>query len=89
MPTGTLRELLEPAGKERLTRILKAHVVRGRLFSDQVLRAGAVSSLHGSPIEVRSEGDTILVGNGELVDADVQASNGVIHIIDAVLLPNN
>jgi uncharacterized surface protein with fasciclin (FAS1) repeats len=85
LPEGAVEALL--ADKEALTRVLTYHVVAGRVTSTQVVELTEAETVAGitAPIEVRS-GD-VYVGGAQVVTADVPASNGVIHIIDTVMLP--
>lgn len=85
LPAGTVEGLL--ADKEALTRILTYHVVAGKVMSDAVVNISSAETLAGieAPIEVRM-GD-VYVGGAKVIKADVNTSNGVIHIIDTVMLP--
>ncbi|MEQ9398974.1 MAG: fasciclin domain-containing protein [Longimicrobiales bacterium] len=85
LPAGTVEALL--ADKEALTRILTYHVVAGEVMSDQVVNLSSTETVAGisAPIEVRM--GNVYVGGAKVVTVDVQASNGVIHIIDTVMLP--
>jgi uncharacterized surface protein with fasciclin (FAS1) repeats len=85
LPAGTVEALL--ADKEALTRILTYHVVSGRVTSDAVVHLTETETVAGitAPIEVRM-GD-VYVGGAKVVTADIAASNGVIHVIDTVMLP--
>ena len=85
LPEGTVGALL--ADKEALTRILTYHVVAGEVTSDQVVELSEAETVAGikAPIEVRD--GSVYVGGAKVTTADVQASNGVIHIIDTVMLP--
>lgn len=85
LPAGTVEALL--ADKEALTRILTYHVVAGEVTSDQVVNLSSAETVAGisAPIEVRM--GNVYVGGAKVVTVDVQASNGVIHIIDTVMLP--
>ena len=85
LPAGTVEALL--ADKEALTRILTYHVVAGEVTSDQVVNLTSAQTVSGitAPIEVKM--GSVYVGGAKVVTADVQASNGVIHIIDTVMLP--
>jgi uncharacterized surface protein with fasciclin (FAS1) repeats len=87
LPEGTVEMLLKPENKDKLVAILKYHVVKGRVFSDQ-LESGDVKTLQGSPVAVELGRDTVKVGGATVKSADVQATNGVIHVIDKVLLPD-
>ena len=87
LPAGTVESLLKPENKAKLAAILKNHVVSGTVYSDDALKAGAAKTLGGGSLKIAANGGTATVGNAELVKTDVAASNGVIHVIDAVLLP--
>lgn len=85
LPKGTLEKLLKPENKETLTKILTYHVVSGALDSKS-LKSGSVNTVEGSPVNVKvSKGVT--VDKAKVTKADIKASNGVIHVIDKVLLP--
>jgi uncharacterized surface protein with fasciclin (FAS1) repeats len=84
LPAGTVEALL--ADKEALTRVLTYHVVPGKVTSDQVVKLSQAKTILGEnlPIDARRG---VKVGGARVVTADVKASNGVIHVIDSVLLP--
>jgi uncharacterized surface protein with fasciclin (FAS1) repeats len=83
----TLADLLRPENKERLVAILKQHVIAGRVDAVAALRAGRATTLGGTSLEIRLEGGRLRVAGANVVANDVAASNGLIHVIDAVLLP--
>ena len=85
LPAGTVEALL--ADREALTRVLTYHVVAGRVTSDQVVRISEAETVAGISVPVRVEGGNVYVGGAQVVTADVLASNGVIHVIDTVMLP--
>ena len=85
LPEGTLEELL--ADRERLTQILTHHVVSGRVTAEQVMGMESAETLAGESVSIRVEGESVRVGGATVVQADVMASNGVIHVIDTVLMP--
>jgi uncharacterized surface protein with fasciclin (FAS1) repeats len=85
LPNGTLDDLLKPENKEKLKRVLSYHVVSGELLS-QNLEAGKVTTLAEVPVEI-SVKDGIRVNDAKVATPDLKASNGVIHVIDKVLLP--
>ena len=87
LPGGTVENLLKPENLGQLQDILKYHVVSGRVFSDQALKAGEAESLLGKTLTIRKDESGAFVGNARLIALDIQASNGVIHVIDSVLLP--
>ena len=89
LPEGTVANLLKPENKEQLQAILKYHVVGQRLSSSQVAQTASLPSLTGQSILVDSSTQAVLVNQAKVVKADIQTSNGVIHVIDQVILPNN
>ena len=87
LPAGLVDKLLLPENKEVLTKILTYHVVSGKVMAADV-KAGDVPSVEGSNITITVDGGTVtLNGSSKVVAVDVAASNGVIHVIDAVILP--
>lgn len=85
LPDGVLEALMLPENKALLTKILTYHVVSGSVAADDLV-AGAVPTVEGSDIMV-SLGDKVTVNNATVIMADVEASNGVIHVIDTVIIP--
>ena len=85
LPDGVLASLLEPENRDRLTAILTYHVVPGRLTAADVLAAPSLDTVNGQRVTVDAAGP--MVDDARIVQTDVLASNGVIHAIDAVLLP--
>jgi uncharacterized surface protein with fasciclin (FAS1) repeats len=85
LPAGTVEALLND--KEKLAQILTYHVVPGKVTAAQV-KPGPVQTVQGQSLEVRAEGGAVMVDNAKVIQADVMASNGVIHVIDTVVLPN-
>lgn len=86
LPKGTVDDLLKPANKAKLTKILTYHVVPGSVVSTS-LKSGDVKSVEGSSLKVAVNAGKVTVGGANVVKADVKASNGVIHVIDKVLMP--
>ena len=87
LPAGELDRLLEPANKEELATILKNHVVSGEVMSSDLSDGQQVETLAGETVTVSIDGDTVKIGDATVSQADVEASNGVVHIIDTVILP--
>jgi uncharacterized surface protein with fasciclin (FAS1) repeats len=85
LPEGTVEGLLEDP--EALSDILLYHVVPGEVTSDQVVTLESATTAQGSDVSIRVEGDSVFVNDAQVIMTDIQASNGVIHVIDAVLLP--
>lgn len=86
LPKGTVENLLKPENKDTLIKLLTYHVVPGAVESKAV-KAGRVPTVEGQPITVRVMGRNIMINNARVTTADVKASNGVIHVIDRVILP--
>ena len=84
LPAGTLDALLQD--KKKLAAILTYHVVPGKVMAAQV-KAGQVKTLQGQSLNVRIADGVVMVDNAKVIKTDIGASNGVIHVIDAVLLP--
>lgn len=85
LPEGALDKLLKD--KEGLKRVLLNHVVKGKVTSKQVVELDSAETLAEQKLPIKVDGDTVMVGEAKVVKADVMASNGVIHVIDAVLIP--
>jgi uncharacterized surface protein with fasciclin (FAS1) repeats len=87
LPEGTVATLLKPENKQKLIDILKYHVVAGRVYSEDAVAAKSAKTLEGSSISVKVTDSGAMINDAKLVATDVDASNGVIHIIDSVLMP--
>lgn len=87
LPAGTLQSLLKPENKAQLQNVLKYHVVSGQVMAEEVVGLSSAESLLGASLPIQTEGGQVMVGNATVVQTDVEASNGVIHVIDQVLLP--
>jgi uncharacterized surface protein with fasciclin (FAS1) repeats len=87
LPAGTLDELLKPENKQKLQRILTYHVVAGSVPSSEVVKMQSAKAVSGDTIAIRTSGNGVMVDNARVVTPDIAASNGVIHVIDAVILP--
>jgi uncharacterized surface protein with fasciclin (FAS1) repeats len=87
LPSGTVETLLKPENREQLVGILKNHVIAGRVTLAKALEAREASSLQGSKIAFKFEDGRVRVGPATLTKADIAASNGVMHVIDQVLIP--
>lgn len=88
LPPGTVDTLLKPENKDKLVKILSYHVVPAKAVSTD-LESGEVTTVAGDPVKVTVEGGGVTVNDASVVQADVMGSNGVIHVIDKVLLPPN
>ena len=85
LPAGTLEALLQD--KQKLAQILTYHVVPGKVMASQV-KTGQVKTVQGQSLRVRAEAGSVTVDNAKVTATDIMASNGVIHVIDSVVLPN-
>ena len=86
LPQQTLSNLLKPENKEKLTAILTYHVVPGRITASQVAGINKAITVQGQSLKIDTN-DGVKIDNAKVIAADVEASNGVIHVIDTVLLP--
>lgn len=87
LPEGTIASLLKPENKQKLVDILKYHVVSGRVYSEDAVAAKTAKTLLGSPIGISVTDKGAMINQSKLVATDIDASNGVIHVIDSVLMP--
>jgi uncharacterized surface protein with fasciclin (FAS1) repeats len=87
LPAGTVEDLLKPENKQQLTEILTYHVVAGKVMAADVAGIDATKSVNGKMIDIEVEGASVKVNDAAVTAADIAASNGVIHVIDAVIMP--
>jgi len=88
LPAGTVEELLKPENKAKLTAVLTYHVVPGKVMAADVKTMKA-KTVNGSELDVKVAGSTVMVDKATVVKTDIPASNGVIHVIDTVLIPQS
>ncbi len=86
LPEGTVESLLKPENKDQLTAILTYHVVPGKVMSGDLSNGMEAATVEGSAVTIMTEGG-VTVEDASVVTADIEASNGVIHVIDKVILP--
>jgi len=87
LPAGTVESLLQPENREQLRAILTYHVVPGRLMAADVVSRDSAKTANGQSMDIRVDGSTVMVSGARVVKADIPASNGVIHVIDKVMIP--
>jgi uncharacterized surface protein with fasciclin (FAS1) repeats len=87
LPPATLNNLLKPENKAMLRRVLTYHVVPGTMMAADVVKVSSAKAVSGDTLPVAVNGSTVTVGKARVVKTDIPASNGVIHVIDTVLLP--
>ena len=86
LPAGTLEMLLKPENKAKLQRVLTYHVVPGKVMAFAAMRLSSATAVSGDTITI-STSNGVMVDNAHVVKADIETSNGVIHVVDAVILP--
>ena len=87
LPAGTVESLLRPENKAKLQRVLTYHVVAGTVMASDVVKLQSAKAVSGDTIAVSAQGGTVRVDGAQVIKTDIQASNGVIHVIDTVILP--
>ena len=88
LPEGTVAELLKPENRDQLTAILTYHVVAGKVYAADVVQLDSATTVNGSAVSIEVSDAGVRVDNANVVKTDISASNGVIHVIDTVILPN-
>jgi uncharacterized surface protein with fasciclin (FAS1) repeats len=87
LPEGTVDNLLKPENKDQLVAVLTYHVVPGKVTSEQVVELTEAKTVNGQSVAIAVQDGKVMIDKAQVVQADVMASNGVIHVIDTVLLP--
>lgn len=87
LPPGTLEELLKPENKEKLVAILTYHVVAGDVRASDVVKLDSATTVQGGSVAIQSGEAGVKVGESNVVKTDIACTNGVIHVIDKVLIP--
>jgi len=88
LPAGTVESLLKPENKAKLQSILKYHVVAGKVLAADVVKLDSAATVEGRSVSIKVSGSTVMINDATVTQADIMASNGVVHVIDSVLLPN-
>jgi len=89
LPRGTVDNLLKPENRQTLIAILKYHVIAGRIYADDAVGAAVATTLQGDDVRIRIKDGRLMVNDATVVSSDVESTNGVIHVIDRVILPPN
>ncbi len=89
LPDGTVEMLLKPENKDKLVEVLTYHVVAGEVYAKDVTALSSAKTVQGDTIQISTHDGMVMIDNAHVVSADIAASNGVIHVIDAVILPNS
>ncbi len=89
LPKGTVEELLKPENKEKLKAVLTYHVVPGKVYAKDVVKLSSAKTVNAKEVKITVDGEKVKVDNANVVKTDIEARNGVIHVIDAVILPQD
>jgi len=89
LPAGTVETLLKPENKAKLQAVLTYHVVPGRYMAADVVKMSSAKTVNGKSFMVSMDGGNAMVDNATIIQTDIVASNGVIHVIDTVILPKD
>ena len=87
LPKGTLEDLLKPENKKKLAGILTYHVVPGKVMAKDVVQLSEAKTAQGTKVKIKVKDGKVTVDNANVVKTDIPCKNGVIHVIDAVILP--
>jgi transforming growth factor-beta-induced protein len=89
LPAGTLEALLKPENKTKLQRILKSHVIAGKVMAADAVKASSAKAVSGDTLTIASRDGGVTVDGAKVVKTDIATTNGVIHVIDSVILPKD
>jgi len=87
LPAGTVEDLLKPENKDQLVAILTYHVVPGKVEAADVVKMDEAKTVNGKMVDIKIKDGTAMVNDAKVTKTDIAASNGVIHVIDTVILP--
>ena len=88
LPDGTVEMLLMPENKDKLVAILTYHVVAGKVSAADVVTLDSATTANGSDVNINVRDDSVFINDSRVVMTDIRASNGIIHVVDTVILPN-
>lgn len=87
LPAGTIDDLLKPENKDKLTAILTYHVVPGKVMAKDVVTMTDAPTVNGANLNIKAESGKVMVNMAHVTKTDIECSNGVIHVVDSVLMP--
>lgn len=87
LPAGTVEDLLKPENKSKLQAVLTYHVVPGKVMAKDVVKMDSAKTVNGQSLTIRVDNGAVMVDNAKVVKTDISCKNGVIHVIDTVVLP--
>ena len=88
LPAGTVEDLLKPENLDQLVAVLTYHVVPRKILASDIMGTNEVVTVEGSTVTVKKSYGTVTVDQAKVIQANIEAKNGVIHVIDQVILPN-
>lgn len=88
LPNGTVEMLLEPENKDKLVAILTYHVIPGKVSAADVVKLDSAATANGADVKVSIREQSVFINDSRVVAIDIGASNGIIHVVDSVILPN-
>lgn len=88
LPAGTVEMLLMPENKDKLVAILTYHVVPGKVTAAEVITMTSAPTANGSDVAISIVDETVFINDSKVIATDIEASNGIIHVVDSVILPN-
>lgn len=88
LPEGTVESLLQPENRDQLVAILTYHVVPGKVMAEDVVKLTSATTVNGADVAIAVKDGGVRIDNANVIKTDIGASNGVIHVIDSVILPN-
>ena len=89
LPAGTVENLLRPENRKKLQAVLTYHVVPGYVSASEVMKMTSAKTVQGTEVDIAVKNGSVMIDNARVVTADVAASNGIIHVIDTVILPES
>ncbi|MEM6979562.1 MAG: fasciclin domain-containing protein [Planctomycetota bacterium] len=87
LPEGTIASLLKPENKDQLVKILTYHVVPGKVMAKDVVSLTEATTVQGSKVDIEVKDGSVMIDNAKVVKTDINCKNGVIHVLDTVILP--
>jgi len=87
LPAGTVEDLLKPENKEKLVAILTYHVVPGKVMAADVVKLTEATTVQGTTVDIKTADGKVMVDGAQVVKTDIETTNGVIHVIDSVIMP--
>ena len=88
LPDGTVEMLLKPENKDMLVSVLTYHVVAGQVSAADVVTLKSATTANGSDVNINVRDDSVFINDSRVVMTDIRTSNGIIHVVDTVILPN-